>query len=819
MFAQKEANNWFFGIGAGIHFQDDGTVNALTGSPIETNEGCSAISDISGNLLFYTDGRNVWDRNHILMPNGNYDEGTGLLGDPSSTQSAIIVPKPGSQTIYYIFTVDEPHHQNAAVYPERFTGSYEDGGTVPNEDDGFNNGLNYSIVDLSVTGANGSIGDIISANNHLVTYNPENIEDLKYKCSEKVTALKNSLGTGYWVITHFIDKFYAFAVSSDGVNETPVVTQTTLAVPTSGYRKNAIGCLKASPNGKKIAIAHQQITNDINSTAIAGKVLLYDFNNNTGVISNAITISQNTIPYGIEFSRKSRKLYVSYDNQGNFGGVHQYNLLSDDIPGSDIQISTTTKSGALQLGPNGKIYRAVVSTSFLDVIDSPDEDGLLCNYTNNEVSLSPKKSFFGLPAFIVSYFSVAIKSSKKCLNEITEFELNIDDTFESVQWDFGDGTPLTTPDSALTSTHQYATAGTYTVVAKLVHQEQIFFVNTTITIASVPTINAPFNLTACDPNNDGTTIFDLSQNTAVLLGNQDSNTVDVKYFSSLQDANNNTAALDAKAYTNVSNPETIYARLQNSASTECYQITSFEINAIDSPFKDTVEQVLLCLNDPAGITLTAVNAKPEQYNYHWSTGKTADAITIHTPGSYTVTVTNNAGCSSLKTFIVVPSDAAIIKDVIINDLNENNTVTVIAVPPAGVSTEYEYILDNPNGNYQKSNVFENVTSGIHTVYVKDVQGCGISYKEITVLSIPKFFTPNGDNINDTWNIIGINAYFYPNSKIYIFDRYGRLLADVDPKGIGWDGNLDGQRLPATDYWYVVQLDNGRTIKGHFSLIR
>ncbi len=819
MCAQKEADNWFFGIFAGIHFQDDGSVNILTGSAIETNEGCSSISDSSGNLLFYTDGRNVWDRNHVLMPNGNYDTGTGLLGDPSSTQSAIIVPKKGDDTIYYIFTVDEPHHQNAAVYPEQFIGTYEDGGTVPGEDDGFNNGFNYSIVDLSVTGTNGSIGDVTTRNTHLVTYDPANIEEIKYKCSEKVTALKNSNGTGYWVITQFIDKFYAFEVTASGVNETPVITQLAPVIPISGYRRNAIGCIKASPNGKKVAVAHMQMSTITGSTETNGTVRLYDFDTTTGILSNPVIISENTLPYGVEFSQKTRKLYISYDNANGFGGVHQYDLLSGDIAGSDVLLANTSQGGSLQLGPNGKIYRAVVSSPSLDVINAPEEDGALCNYVQSGLSLGNGESFFGLPPFITSYFSVSIISRKKCFNDITEFELNIDDDFDTVEWDFGDGTPLTAPSANIATTHQYTAIGTYTVVAKITHQGELSFANTDIIIAPVPIANTPVTITSCDPDNDGITTFNLSQNTPIILGSQSNTTHTVKYFGSINDADENVSELNETAYVNHTNPETIYARIQNSATPECYEVTSFLINALKSPVVSNVEQAILCLNDPGGLTLTAVDTGSLQYDYEWSTGQTTNKIIIHSTGAYTVTITNKLGCSNDRTFIVVPSDAAIINDVIIEDLRENNTATIIASPPSGVVTEYQYSIDKPNGPFQDSNFFEYLSPGLHTVYVNDNQGCGVTSQEITILSIPKFFTPNEDSVNDTWNIIGINAFFFPNSKIYVFDRYGKLLADVNPKGIGWDGTFNGERMPATDYWYVVSLDDGRTVKGHFSLIR
>ena len=122
LFSQGEASHWYFGNGAGLIFDVDSesvtSTNAAT-STINTAEGCSSISDFNGNLLFYTDGRNVWDKNHQIMPNANYNAGSGLLGDPSSTSSALIIPRPGNADHYYVFTVDEPHHNNAWAFPNQ----------------------------------------------------------------------------------------------------------------------------------------------------------------------------------------------------------------------------------------------------------------------------------------------------------------------------------------------------------------------------------------------------------------------------------------------------------------------------------------------------------------------------------------------------------------------------------------------------------------------------------------------------------------------------------------------------------------------------
>lgn len=818
--AQKEANNWFFGQFAGIHFLEDGTVEALNGSAMTTNEGCSTISDSNGNLLFYTDGRSVWDRNHVIMPNGNYLGGTGLFGDPSSTQSGIIVPSEDDPDIYFIFTVDEPHQTNAAVYPEAYTGDYEEPngfiGTIPDADDGLNNGLNYSIVDLSIIGENGSIGDVTTRNVHLLTYDPDNDDEAKYKCSEKITAVENADHTGFWVIAHFIDKFYAFEVTGNSVNETPVITQIAPVVTTAGYRRNAIGCIKASPNGKMLAIAHVQRSNETGGSSDNGVVYLYDFDDATGVLSNPVQVKNNAPAYGVEFSPKSEKLYVSYDNQPNgFGGIHQYDLLSNDIAGSDQFIASTTQSGTLQLGPNGKIYRAVVQGTILNVINNPDEPGALCNFQANGVFLTGTCAF-GLPPFITSFFSAAILIDGTCEGQATHFELDVTDDFDGVEWDFGDGSPTTTE---IGPSHTYAVTGIYEVTATIDRDGEISTISTNVTIHATPIANDAPSLTACDPENDHTANFTLANNTVVILGAQDPAQFTVEYFASLENAEAGQQPLNEENHTNTEPLQTIWARVTNTDNTACFDITSFRLEPLQSPMVPATDEAMVCLNTREYTTLHAIDGTTANFTFLWSTGATTPTIQVNEPGTYSVTVTNSLGCGNSKVITVHPSDVAVIDEIIINDLRDNNTVTVIASPPPGIETTYLYSLDRPNGPFSESNVFENVQPGLHTVYITEVNGCGTVAEEISILGIPKFFTPNGDGVNDTWNIIGVNSFFYPASKIFIFDRYGKLLADVDPRGPGWDGDHQGYKLPATDYWYVVRLDNGRVAKGHFSLMR
>jgi gliding motility-associated-like protein len=209
------------------------------------------------------------------------------------------------------------------------------------------------------------------------------------------------------------------------------------------------------------------------------------------------------------------------------------------------------------------------------------------------------------------------------------------------------------------------------------------------------------------------------------------------------------------------------------------------------------------------------------YTYQWYLngnilqGITTFSIEVNTQGIYTVNVKNNTNCSRTRTITVTASDIAKIQDIEIEDLSDNNSV-LVKVTGTG---NYVYNITDINGPYQDSNVFENVPIGFHTVYVKDLNDCGISEKLIAVLGAPKFFTPNADGYNDTWNIKGINEDFYAKSIIYIFDRYGKLLKQLSPLSEGWNGTFNGLPLPADDYWYTAKFEDGREAKGHFSLKR
>lgn len=250
----------------------------------------------------------------------------------------------------------------------------------------------------------------------------------------------------------------------------------------------------------------------------------------------------------------------------------------------------------------------------------------------------------------------------------------------------------------------------------------------------------------------------------------------------------------------------------------------FTVNPV--PNINLLGDELVCSNNSSiNVTIDAgINdgTPTTDYTYIWSKNGTPIVpattnytLNVNTEGIYTVVVKNTLGCSRIRTITVVSSNIATLEPTTIVDLVDHNTVTINAIGP-GI---YVYSLDEPTGPFQEDTTFINVMAGIHTIYVKDMNGCGTVSKEIYVLGAPKFFTPNGDGIHDYWNMKGISAVSNAKTTIYIFDRFGKLIKQISPLQQGWDGTYNGQALPATDYWYNVQLEDGRNIKGNFALKR
>ncbi len=910
-YGQGETSNWYFGQNAGLTFNGDGTVTPLSNGRLNTLEGCASISDGFGNLLFYTDGTSVWNKNHIVMPNGTF-----LYGNPSSTQSAIIVPQPENPNLYYIFTID--------------TALVTDG-----NDENF--GFNYSIVDMSLDGGN---GEVVTKNINLIP-----------RSSEKISAVvKNCFEGSIWVITFAsrngtsanLDTYYCYEINTTGLNPTPI--KTTFSIPSTNPDPNfegfdSRGYLKLSPDGTKVASAN-----------VREGLYIYDFDTSTGIFTNQQKIEINIADeyaYGLEFSPNNQYLYVNANNDigpgANTNLVHTASLLQFDLSAPDISASrviiaqqTDRYRGALQLASNGKIYRTLPLNynqgyPYLGVINDPDLPGLACNYQNDAVYLGEfKNATQGLPPFIQSLFNKIdiINSPTATSNSTSTLELCIGDSYTLSGVEISGATYVWYKDGVQISNSTY----TLDLTNVTNTDEALYELEITPKPGDCPILGEAFitvfdtnlisdyELIQCDideNSEDGIAFFNLNNAYDSITGGQTDLTL--TFYKNINDFNNNIEIENPEEYTNEVANESIIVSVSNStcnappvnltltaSPTTIVPATiaqyfgcdedpndntlqaTFNFNEImndflgsDPTFYYTLQDLSIEKNSRSGNVLLEnntviyvkiggasgmcegvetitlfVDEKPQAQipdiipyacinsietiisapdgfdGYAWYyideneqefLVSTSQNASINQPGNYRLEVTNiyndfgtTRTCSNFETFVVPGSNiATITPQPEVRDFSDNNTITIFTQG----NGDYEYTLNDIEGPYQDSHIFENVPSGLLTVYVRDKNGCGIASEEVAVIGYPKFFTPNNDDRNDYWNIRGVSELIQDNIQIFIYDRYGKLLKQIFPSSLGWDGTYTGQPMPSSDYWFSVQFEDGRNFKGHFTLKR
>ncbi|MDO6811200.1 T9SS type B sorting domain-containing protein [Zobellia galactanivorans] len=314
-------------------------------------------------------------------------------------------------------------------------------------------------------------------------------------------------------------------------------------------------------------------------------------------------------------------------------------------------------------------------------------------------------------------------------------------------------------------------------------------------------------------------VYDLSQKDVEALGGQSPDDFVVSYHASFPDATNGANALP-KQYEVPTGSQTIYVRLTSVGNSKCFDVTEqFELVNLQTPDIDFPSEVFLCQSN-TGVVI-GPSSPNVNYSYFWSTGETTPNLTVSEAGEYKLTVTHTQSglsCSRAQNVTVYISRPPQITGIEINDLQNDNTVTVLV----DTSDDYEYRLDE--GAYQTGNTFYQVSLGMHTVSVNDPKGCGAVSEQIVVVGFPKFFTPNGDGVNDIWGIFGVETLNSPS--ISIFDRMGKLLAQLEPSNPEWDGYWQGRPLPESDYWFKLtyvdargQTVTAKYINNHFSLKR
>lgn len=382
--SQKQGNIWYFGEGAGLDFNGGPPVPIVGGNIFpypqtmgEANiaEGSSTISDSTGTLLFYSNGEHIWNRSHQVMPNGD-----SLMGMYSSTHSSFIIPLPLSDSIFYVFTTD---------------------GLERN----LENGLRYSIVNMCL---DNGLGDVIPGQKNIL---------LLDTVSEKLTGINHQNGKDIWLIAHKFNSnaFYAYLISESGIVDT-VVTNIGSVHTGNGFA-TAIGQMKASPDGNRIALVFSNI--------IPAVAEVFDFDRSTGIVSNRISLTTANNEYGVEFSPDNSKLYVT-----SFAGLHQFDLLAGGGTQTAINSSKTNipmsyyciPSG-LQIGPDNKIYVSRCSTS-VAVINTPNATGTLCNFVDDAINFGTTSAQVSFPSFIRG-FEYHNGTSNCAVTAINDFEHSI----------------------------------------------------------------------------------------------------------------------------------------------------------------------------------------------------------------------------------------------------------------------------------------------------------------------------------------------------------------------------------------------------------
>ncbi|MDG2074156.1 MAG: T9SS type B sorting domain-containing protein [Polaribacter sp.] len=941
-YGQKEANYWYFGQKAGLDFSSGSPV-VLNDGQLETLEGCSTISDKTGKLLFYSDGTTVYDSTHQIMKYSNGSLANDLNGNPSSTQSALVVPHPTDATIYYLFTVGT----NA------------------------NSGLNLYTVDVS---RNGGLGEIING--------PTDLSDGKAgNWSEKVTAVQGDDCNTIWILSTVNNQFYAYKIDGTGVDTAnPIISTTTYSL------RDRRGYLKVSPDGKKIALA------DFRNN---GALVLYDFDSSNGSVSNLGTIlassSGDGAHYGIEFSQSSSKLYTStYDGTNN--KLFQFDLTQNNIANSKNLIhSQIGYRGALQLAVDGKIYAITpvsyqIGTQFLDVIENPEEDATNVTYTEDKIDLGVGIATQGLPPFIQSFFSpvkildsdtksidLTLGTQQVCIGNTFSFEPELTGIAGSTfKWTKAGDPSVNITTRAISIDYTNYGSGTYnlemtindtcgrtlkyngsveilfvpkpTIIAIPVYEQcdidantvdgittfnlqskeaaltnntagfSVTFFETTDLNFSSPILNevAYINTDSTNTGNhklvtritndttgcyedgiielkanatslttypdlylseldlntnipdsrnslgSGNTNYDFNLKTAEIIGNSSgafSNTThNFEYYRTANDASLQTnqiiAPFEDDLFTDNSD---VFVRISTKGSNACSGIGQFKIFVNTRPVpQGNTTSMYLCVNNPIDspqqITIdlngfTGVLTDTYQWflNGNLITGATNAIHKANVQGTYKVEayraypndvndVTDDSSCTGYNTFTVLESNKALIVSTELTDDQDNPEANILTIVTSGIG-DYEYALnstrlaDFTKGTDNFSFTFNQVKPGINTVYIRNVNGCGIaSSQKLSFLFFQRHFSPNNDGVRDTWRILGTNNTFYKSARVEIFDRFGKVVALItDKDGNGWDGTYNGSKLPSNDYWFNAVLEdiNGNIRKetGNFSLLR
>ncbi len=521
--------------------------------------------------------------------------------------------------------------------------------------------------------------------------------------------------------------------------------------------------------------------------------------------------------------------YVNCDPSGN--GIAPFDLTQDEsliIAGQNVSVAYFDNISDAQLGVNNiqapSNYNGTTSTVFIKLTDIATEcfsifdidllvfqnitlpalsDIYLCDDNNDGVEVFDFSQNSVLVNHLATNFDVSYY--------LSEAEANLGQS------------PLVLPYSN--------TVASQVVWMRFVNVDTgCFGINSfEIEVFKIPIATQINNWITCDnEDNDGFYSFDLSALTANLLNGQNESQINISFHQSQVDAD---FKITPYSLNHINKEpfelEEVFVRLENVEKEDCYTTTSFFIQVIENPIFDIVEDTkYICVNLLPQTVEFEIENMEGNYVYSWKDDlgnelSTSTILNATQQGDYTITATTNDvnSCVTTKTVHLLAVEPAEIVDLIINEYwQEDNFSLEVVVTGTGI---YEYAIDDINGIYQESNILLNIQPGFHTVYVKEMNNCGITSKEVTTIGFKKFFSPNNDGINDIWKVQGI--VFKPEDKITIFNRFGKVIHIFYPAlNQGWNGIYNGKTALEGEYWFTAQMTNHNgnpyIRKGHFSLV-
>ncbi len=786
--AQNRFVNWFFAYGSGLSFTKTGPV-IVNGGKTATEEGVATISDPCGNLLFYSDGTAIWTKNHSLMVNGG-----GLKGNTQSAEAVLIVPKPLSDSLYYVFTTDDY------------------GGT---------DGLHYSIVDMSKQGGDGEI--VV-----------KNIK-LYGKSSEKLTAIVHSNKKDYWILSHDWDsaKYKVYLLTEKGLNTSPIISK--LGPVTNTSIENALGHLRPSSDGAWVASTYwYQNTLEI-----------YSFNASNGVLSAKYTSNQfdHQRPYSIEFSPDNKLLYVGEAATGGNNDIYQFEMAAFTTGSNRYKVVTANyRFGNFGLGPDGKFYIAKFDQNYLAVISSPNTFGSGCSYTSNGLSLGTQKSKLGLPNPIFPIvitepeYSMSVLPGCK-LSDPVKFELISNFCYDSLIWDLSDFSSTDNYSKKRKLTHVYPYKGNYDVTLKVYYNGITYTYNKNVKMPAGPIVDLGNDLFFCDQLSH---FLDAGNPGASYLWNDNytgkfrnitqpglyfvtvtsgecssSDTIRIKNESSLK-LGNDTVLCFANSYT-YDLPQADSIIWQNGANTK-----SRVILAPGGLFRATVYKNGCTKLDTISIVLPELQSNPlpsdtslceglsisvalsnSTLNYLWNTGDTTGSKSISKAGKYKLTqwFKTCKYSDSFNVSIIPKIKLPRLRDtsICIGDTLELNTP--LNLFPVKINSTYT------NGN-------RHVFFEAGTFLVKAENICFADSFQLNLIldscrkmdvAIPDIFSPNGDGLNERFNPVLLgDASKVIDYAFRIYNRWGEQIYYSNSPSDGWNGTYRDLMCPLGYYLWTFQ---------------